>query len=68
MKSKLTKTNKAALPRMAYSLKETAQVLGVAYLTAWRLTRRGLLKSSGSLGKKLIPITEIERFLKDTTK
>jgi len=54
------------LPRMAYSMQETATILGVSYITVQRLIRRGLLKSSTALRHKLIPATEIERFLKAT--
>jgi excisionase family DNA binding protein len=56
------------LPKLAYSMEETAQVLGVSYITVHRLLKRGLLKSSSALRHKLIPVTEIERFLKATTK
>jgi excisionase family DNA binding protein len=54
------------LPRMAYSVQETATILGVSYVTVHRLIRRGLLKSCNALRHKLIPATEIERFLKAT--
>jgi len=54
--------------RLAYTLKETAQVLGVSYMTAFRLCQRGKLRSSSALRTKLISRAEIERFLKDTTK
>jgi excisionase family DNA binding protein len=52
--------------RMAYSVKETAVLLGVSYMTVHRLLKRGLLHSSSALRHKLIPASEIERFLKDT--
>jgi excisionase family DNA binding protein len=52
------------LPRLAYTMQETATILGVSYITVHRLIRRGLLKSSNALRHKLIPLTEIERFLK----
>ena len=57
---------KPALPKLAYSMKETAQVLGVSYITVHRLIKRGLLRSSSALRHKLIPVTEVERFLKST--
>jgi excisionase family DNA binding protein len=60
-------TSKApASPRLAYSMKETAALLGVSYMTVHRLLKCGLLKSSSALRRKLIPASEIERFLKDT--
>jgi excisionase family DNA binding protein len=52
--------------RLAYSMRETADLLGVSYITVHRLLKRGLLKSSQALRHKIIPRTEIERFLKDS--
>jgi excisionase family DNA binding protein len=60
--------NVVTLPRLAYSLDETAQILGVSKITVYRLLERGLLKSSTAMRHKLIPVTEIERFLQETTK
>ena len=57
----------SALPRLAYSMRETASMLGVNYQTVYRLNKRGLLKSSGKLRTKLFPVTEIERFLTATS-
>jgi len=45
---------------------ETARILGVSYITVHRLLKRGKLRSSSALRHKLIPMTEIERFLKTT--
>jgi excisionase family DNA binding protein len=53
-------------PRQAYTMQETADILGVSYITVHRLLKRGLLKSSSALRHKLIPASEIERFLKAT--
>jgi excisionase family DNA binding protein len=52
------------LPRLAYTMAETAKILGVSYITVHRLLKRGLLHSCSALRHKLIPGTEIERFLK----
>lgn len=52
------------LPRLAYTMRETATMLGVNYQTVYRLSKRGLLKSSGHLRTKLFAVSEIERFLK----
>jgi hypothetical protein len=41
--------------RMTFSMKETAEILGVSYATVWRLFQRGLLKSSNALRAKRIP-------------
>ena len=51
------------LPRLAYTMAETARILGISYISVHRLLKRGLLKSSTALRHKLIPKTEIERFL-----
>jgi hypothetical protein len=50
--------------RLAFSMKETAELLGVNYQTVYRLSKRGLLKSSSALRIKLFPLAEIQRFLK----
>jgi DNA-directed RNA polymerase specialized sigma24 family protein len=55
-------------PRLAFTLKETAALLGISYATAFRLVQRGLLKSSHALRCKIISKSEIERFLRDTSK
>lgn len=38
------------LPRLAFSVKETAEILGVAKPTVYRLLQRGLLRSSWLFG------------------
>lgn len=60
------KTEGPALPKLAYTMAETAQVMGVSYITVHRLIKRGLLRSSSALRCKVIPVTEVERFLKST--
>jgi excisionase family DNA binding protein len=52
--------------RLAYTMRETAEILGVSYITVHRLIKRGLLKNLKALRHKIIPATEIERFLKET--
>jgi excisionase family DNA binding protein len=52
------------LPRLAYSIKEVGVMLGLSYPSVYRLVGKGLLKSSDALRHKLIPASEIERFLK----
>jgi excisionase family DNA binding protein len=61
-----TKDNPPAVPKLAYSMSEAAQALGVSYITIHRLLKRGLLRSSNALRHKLIPAGELERFLKST--
>ncbi|MGO9588209.1 MAG: helix-turn-helix domain-containing protein [Limisphaerales bacterium] len=52
--------------RLAYTMRETAEIMGVSYITVHRLIKRGLLKNSKVLRNKIIPAAEIERFLKET--
>ncbi len=52
--------------RMAYSVRETAHVLSVSEKSVRRLIDRNLLNPSQALRKILIPVTEVERFLRDT--
>jgi excisionase family DNA binding protein len=56
-----------AVPRLALTMEETAQSLGVTYRTVQDLIKRRLLRPSRALRKPLIPVSEIERFLKATT-
>ena len=56
------------LPRLAFSMRETAEILGVSYITVHRLIQRGLLKSSLACRHKMISKIEIERFLKETSR
>ena len=52
--------------RLAYSVSETAELLGVSRVSVYRLIERGLLRASGALRHRLIAQSEIERFLADT--
>jgi excisionase family DNA binding protein len=56
------------LPRLAFTMRETAEILGVSYITVHRLIQRGLLKSSFACRHKMISKIEIERFLKETSR
>src|SRR5262245_27990706 len=53
--------------RLAYTMKETADLLGVSYVTVHRLLQRGLLRASAASRHKIISRREIERFLAATT-
>jgi excisionase family DNA binding protein len=52
--------------RMAFSIKEAAEILGVSDKTVRRLISRKLLRPSRALRHLLIPKKEIERFLQET--
>lgn len=47
-------------------MRETADIIGVSYITVHRLLKRGKLRASDALRNKVIPRTEIERFLKES--
>lgn len=55
-----------ALPRLAFTMKETAEILGVSYITVHRLLKRGKLRASDAVRNKVIPRTEIEKFLRES--
>ena len=61
-------TAEGKVARLAYSVRETAETLGISCGTVYRLLRRGLLRSSLACRNKMIAKTEIERFLKETSK
>ena len=52
--------------RLAYSVQETAHMLGVCDRSVRRLILRGLIRPSRALRHIRIPRDEIERFLRDT--
>lgn len=52
------------LPKLAFSIPEAAQMIGVSVVTIRRLLRRGKLRCLDSLRHKIIPLVEIERFLR----
>ena len=56
------------LPRLAYTLRETAEILGISYISVYRLCQRDKLKANNALRHKLIPRTEIDNFLATTGK
>jgi len=58
-----TRQTAGAIPRLAYTTKETAAALGVKPTTIWRLTKRGLLKPNRATRCPLYPVSEITRFL-----
>jgi excisionase family DNA binding protein len=48
-------------------MRETAEILGVSYITVHRLLKRGKLRACDALRSKVIPRVEIERFLREST-
>jgi excisionase family DNA binding protein len=60
-----TETQVAEQERLAYSIKEAADLLGVDYFSVYRLIQRGKLRACRALrGKLLVPRTELLRLLK----
>jgi excisionase family DNA binding protein len=47
-------------------MRETAEILGVSYITIHRLLKRGKLRASNAIRNKIIPKTEIDRFLRES--
>ena len=58
---------KGDLPKLLYTIKETAYVLGVSVKTVRRLLERGLLKTSHAIRTKLITRESIDEFIRVTT-
>jgi excisionase family DNA binding protein len=51
--------------RLAYSVQESADMLGVDYFSVYRLIQRGKLRACRALrGKLLVPRSELLRLLK----
>ncbi len=61
-----TENQAKTLPRLSYSTREAAEIIGVSYITMHRLLKRGYIKSSSALRTKIIAHSELERFLKVT--
>ncbi len=52
--------------KLAFTMHEAAEMIGVSYMSMHRLLQRGLIKSSSALRTKVIPRSELERFLSST--
>jgi hypothetical protein len=55
------------LPKLAYNRQEAATMLGISPASLDRLVTRGLLKPSRALHKPLFALSELQRFLNETT-
>ena len=59
----------ASVPRGALKIKEAAEYLGgVSTMTVRRLINRGLLKPNRATGHLLFPVSELDRFLTESSK
>ena len=52
--------------RLAYSVLEASQLVGVSYTTLWRAIRRGDFRAIKGMGLLRISKRELERFTQDT--
>ncbi len=52
--------------RIAYSVLEASQLVGVSYTTLWRAIRRGDLRPIKGMGLMRISKKELQRFTADT--
>lgn len=60
------KTTASETERLAYSVQESADLLGVDYFSVYRLIQRGKLRACRALrGKLLVPRSELLRLLKN---
>jgi DNA-binding transcriptional MerR regulator len=57
-----------SVPKMAYTLSETAQALNLSTVTVRRLHRRKLLRNVKAVRHLRFTVREIERFLVETSK
>jgi excisionase family DNA binding protein len=58
--------NGLPVAKLAYSTQEAALAIGQSEQTIRRLIKRGHLKACGVLRHKVIPATELQRFLRDS--
>ena len=54
-------------PKLALTREEAGEALGISAITVDRLAKRGLLRPSRATRRPLYSVSEIERFLRDTT-
>jgi hypothetical protein len=59
---------KAVVPKLALNRLETAQALSLSPATIDRLTARGLLRPSRATYRPIYAVTELQRFLRETSK
>lgn len=62
-----TDNSDSRLPKLALSREDAAKALGVSAPTIDRLTKRGLLKPSRATRRPLYRVSDLERFLCETT-
>lgn len=58
---------KQPTPKLALTREEAGEALGISAITVDRLAKRGLLRPSRATRRPLYAVSEIERFLRETT-
>ena len=59
--------NEKPFQKLALTREEAAGFLSLSPATLDRLTKRGLLRPSRATRRPLFPVSELERFLRETT-
>lgn len=59
-------TSKTTMPKLALTLGESAEALRVSVRTVERLLQRGRLRAKSIGRRRVIPVSELERFLAET--
>lgn len=65
-KQKQSADTQSTLPKLVFTMKEAAQMLGVAYLTVHRLCMQGKLRSVAGVRRRLFTRDELDRFIHTT--
>lgn len=60
--SEIRESSVARIPRLTYSVEESAQALGVSRPTIYRLIAREILRPIPGLRHKRIPCEQVKRF------
>jgi hypothetical protein len=55
------------VPRLTFTLPETAKILGISYVSVWRLVKRKKLKVIRDFRYPLVPKAEIEKYVAGAT-
>jgi hypothetical protein len=58
-------TQTPSIPKLAYSVRESSAATGLCEESIRRLIKRGKLKCCSSVRHKLIPVAELEKFLRN---
>ena len=65
---KIEPEQKTTVPKLALNRLEAAEAVGLSPATIDRLTARGLLRPSRATYRPIYAVTELQRFLNDTSK